>query len=61
MNEACVLRLASLPPTHRDPFDRLLVCQALEHDLTLVTVDENIKQYLVTQLQARGSADEGYT
>lgn len=50
VNEACVLRLASLPLIHRDPFDRLLVCQALEHDLTLVTVDENIKQYSVKLL-----------
>jgi PIN domain nuclease of toxin-antitoxin system len=25
---------------HRDPFDRMLICQALEHQLTIITVDE---------------------
>src|SRR3954447_18561664 len=26
----------SLPPHHRDPFDRMLICQALHHELTVV-------------------------
>lgn len=47
LDEASVQRLASLPSYHRDPFDRMLICQALEHDLTLVTVDEAILQYPV--------------
>jgi len=33
LDEASVARLASLPPLHRDPFDRMIVCQALKHDL----------------------------
>jgi PIN domain nuclease of toxin-antitoxin system len=33
------LRLASLPPVHRDPFDRMLIAQALLDGLTLVTRD----------------------
>jgi PIN domain nuclease of toxin-antitoxin system len=34
-----------LPPHHRDPFDRMLIAQALAEGLTLVTADENIGQY----------------
>ena len=38
-------RLQGLPWHHRDPFDRLLICQAQEEHLTMVTVDENIVKY----------------
>jgi PIN domain nuclease of toxin-antitoxin system len=40
-----VARLANLPLHHRDPFDRILICQALEHDLLLVTVDPMLSKY----------------
>ncbi len=36
-----------LPSIHRDPFDRMLVSQAKCDELTLVTADENIRQYPV--------------
>jgi PIN domain nuclease of toxin-antitoxin system len=39
LDEASVCHLLSLPTAHRDPFDRMLVCQALEHGLSIVTVD----------------------
>src|SRR5437763_1393908 len=39
LDQASVARLSSLALHHRDPFDRMLVCQALEHDLLIVTVD----------------------
>jgi PIN domain nuclease of toxin-antitoxin system len=39
LDEASVCHLSSLPAAHRDPFDRMLVCQALEHRLSMVTVD----------------------
>lgn len=39
LDEASVCHLSSLPRAHRDPFDRMLVCQALEHGLSIVTVD----------------------
>ena len=42
--------LHSLPWIHRDPFDRLLICQAESEKLTLVTADENIKKYPVKTL-----------
>jgi len=40
-----VLHLPSLPTIHRDPFDRLLICQAIEHGLAIVTPDSHIRQY----------------
>lgn len=36
---AHAVRVETLPPLHRDPFGRLLVAQALEEPLTLVTAD----------------------
>jgi PIN domain nuclease of toxin-antitoxin system len=44
--------LAKLPPLHRDPFDRILVAQALQHGLTMVTVDDAVKAYPVKLLPA---------
>lgn len=37
--------LETLPFYHKDPFDRLLVAQAINSDLTLITVDEHIIKY----------------
>ena len=39
-----------LPSIHRDPFDRLLVAQALEESLTLVNADAVFDKYGVTRL-----------
>ncbi|MEI8396201.1 MAG: type II toxin-antitoxin system VapC family toxin [Rhodospirillaceae bacterium] len=50
LDEACVGHLARLPPIHRDPFDRMLIAQALAHDLTIVTVDPLIIAYPVPVL-----------
>ena len=44
------LRVADLPFHHRDPFDRLLVAQALEDDLTIVSADRVFRQYGVNVL-----------
>ena len=38
-------RLRDLPLHHRDPFDRLIVAQALAENLTLVTHDRTLGQY----------------
>jgi PIN domain nuclease of toxin-antitoxin system len=32
---------------HRDPFDRMLICQSIEHDMALVTSNEAIHAYPV--------------
>ncbi|MDH3656191.1 MAG: type II toxin-antitoxin system VapC family toxin [Myxococcales bacterium] len=37
--------LSTLPPHHRDPFDRLLVAQALRGNFTLVTKDSIVSSY----------------
>jgi len=35
----------TLPFIHRDPFDRLLIATAMAENMTILTADENIKQY----------------
>jgi PIN domain nuclease of toxin-antitoxin system len=47
LHEAAVEHLGKLPAMHRDPFDRMLICQAIEHELQLVTDDEAVRQYPV--------------
>lgn len=34
-----------LPPIHRDPFDRLLIAQAMVEGITLLTADELVARY----------------
>lgn len=41
-----------LPPHHRDPFDRMLIAQAREGALTIVTRDERFRAYDVELLLA---------
>ncbi len=43
--------LLHLPPHHRDPFDRLLVAQALTEPMRLLTHDEQVARY--TELAIR--------
>ena len=50
LDEASVSQLANLPPIHRDPFDRMLICQAIKYGLTIVTVDNVICNYPVPVL-----------
>jgi len=38
-------RLASLPPIHKDPFDRMLVAQSLAEPLVLLTNDSVLAEY----------------
>jgi PIN domain nuclease of toxin-antitoxin system len=47
---AAVLQLAKLPKMHNDPFDRMLICQAIENGMTIVTPDELIGQYPIKTL-----------
>jgi PIN domain nuclease of toxin-antitoxin system len=37
--------VASLPDHHRDPFDRILVAQAMSEGLPLASNDESLRQY----------------
>jgi PIN domain nuclease of toxin-antitoxin system len=42
----------TLPPHHRDPFDRMLVAQAIRHELTIVTADRELAVYGLPLLPA---------
>jgi PIN domain nuclease of toxin-antitoxin system len=44
---AHVLALENLPAHHKDPFDRLLVAQAIVEEAVLVSGDPNIAKYSV--------------
>jgi PIN domain nuclease of toxin-antitoxin system len=48
LDESTVIQLAKLPPLHRDPFDRMLICQALQNGLTIATVDTAVRAYSVS-------------
>ena len=45
------LAAAQLPPHHRDPFDRMLIAQALVENLMLMTVDPKMAMYDVQRFQ----------
>ncbi len=45
-----VLRLESLPEHHRDPFDRILLAQAIEEDIAIVSADSRFRLYPVQVL-----------
>jgi PIN domain nuclease of toxin-antitoxin system len=44
-----LLILAKLPEHHNDPFDRLIVSQAIAENLTLISRDKALKKYTVKQ------------
>jgi PIN domain nuclease of toxin-antitoxin system len=48
---AHVLALDALPFHHKDPFDRLLIAQSLQEDVTLVSADPEFPAYSVKLLQ----------
>ena len=47
LDEASALQVSALPGIHNDPFDRMLVSQALMNDMTLLTPDAMIRKYPV--------------
>ena len=50
---AHALQLGRLPALHRDPFDRLLVAQAIVEGLTVVSADPRVLAYDVRKIDAR--------
>jgi PIN domain nuclease of toxin-antitoxin system len=50
LDEQATFHLYRLPRLHRDPFDRMLVCQAIEQGLAILTPDPLIAQYSVRTL-----------
>ncbi len=45
IDEGSIKNLIDLPLLHKDPFDRLLISQSLQHNLTIITDDNAILQY----------------
>ena len=45
LTESEALRVVTLPRIHKDPFDRMLICQAISHNFVLLTPDSLIRQY----------------
>lgn len=45
IDEESALHVARLPAVHRDPFDRMIVAQAIVHGLTILTPDPLVIQY----------------
>jgi PIN domain nuclease of toxin-antitoxin system len=52
---AHAVAVGALPPIHKDPFDRMLVAQAIVEGITLLTSDEQVSQYSgpVRRIRAR--------
>lgn len=50
LNAADTFHLETLPFLHKDPFDRMLICQAIERSLTILTPDPLIRQYPIRTL-----------
>ena len=50
MDEESALQAGKLPNLHADPFDRMLVAQAIVHGMTILTPDPEIEQYAVRVL-----------
>jgi PIN domain nuclease of toxin-antitoxin system len=50
LDEESALHLVRLSALHKDPFDRMLVCQALVYGMTLLGPDPLIAQYPVRTL-----------
>ena len=47
-----IAELQSLPTIHKDPFDRILIAQAINEKMTLVTGDKHIQKYKIDTLEA---------
>jgi len=48
VNTTHAYAIRSLPRLHRDPFDRMLIAQAMLEDLTIMTHDKQIPAYSVS-------------
>lgn len=53
ISSAHALQLGRLPALHRDPFDRLLIAQAIVEGLTVVSADPRVLAYDVRKIDAR--------
>lgn len=54
-----VARVAALPFPHRDPFDRILICQSLAENLLFLSTDSCFKAYQGLALAHEGVSQQG--
>ena len=47
LDEESACHVTRLPDIHKDPFDRILICQAMIHGMVLLTPDDRISRYPV--------------
>jgi len=45
LNPLHLAEYIKLPPTHKDPFDRMIIAQAISENLTILTSDSEFKYY----------------
>jgi PIN domain nuclease of toxin-antitoxin system len=45
--EEAALHVSRLPQYHRDPFDRLLICQSIVHGMAILSPDPHLARYPV--------------
>ena len=50
IDEQTTLRILELPDIHRDPFDRIIIAQAIANNMLIVTPDNQITHYLVSAI-----------
>ena len=50
LDEESALLAGRLPALHSDPFDRMLIAQAIVHGMTILSPDPEIEQYAVRVL-----------
>lgn len=45
LSEDSALLVSRLPWHHQDPFDRMLICQAMNEQMAMITIDRSIRKY----------------
>jgi PIN domain nuclease of toxin-antitoxin system len=55
LSEEEALYISRLPNLHRDPFDRMLICQAVVNGFAVLTPDLSISQYALVFLRLRST------
>ena len=45
-----ILLLENLPQHHRDPFDRLLICQAIAENIPIISSDKDLDLYTIKRI-----------
>ena len=60
VDENSIAQLIKLPLLHKDPFDRLIMAQALQHELIIMTEDQLILAYPDIRLLQTDPCEHGF-